>query len=74
MAWDDAYRAYLSELDQKKPVIACGDFNVAHQEIDIKIQDRIGVTPDSPMRSGRNSLRCWKLDLWIPSVTAIQMW
>ena len=36
MAWDDAYRAYLSELDQKKPVIACGDFNVAHQEIDIK--------------------------------------
>lgn len=36
MAWDDAYRAHLSDLDQKKPVIACGDFNVAHQEIDIK--------------------------------------
>lgn len=36
MAWDDAYRAYLQTLDQEKPVIACGDFNVAHQEIDLK--------------------------------------
>ena len=36
MAWEDAFRAYLMELDQKKPVIACGDFNVAHQEIDLK--------------------------------------
>ena len=36
MAWDDAYRAHLMELDQKKPVIACADFNVAHQEIDLK--------------------------------------
>ena len=36
MEWDDAFRAYLQELDGKKPVIACGDFNVAHEEIDIK--------------------------------------
>lgn len=36
MAWDDAYRAHLLALDAKKPVIACGDFNVAHEEIDIK--------------------------------------
>ncbi len=36
MAWDDAFRAYLSRLDQQKPVIACGDLNVAHQEIDLK--------------------------------------
>ena len=36
MAWDDAYRAHLMALDQKKPVIACADFNVAHQEIDLK--------------------------------------
>jgi exodeoxyribonuclease-3 len=35
-AWDDAYRAYVSELDKKKPVIFSGDFNVAHQEIDLK--------------------------------------
>ena len=36
MQWDDAFRAYLSELDKVKPVIACGDLNVAHQEIDLK--------------------------------------
>ena len=36
MAWDDAYRAHLMALDAQKPVIACADFNVAHQEIDLK--------------------------------------
>ena len=36
MKWDDAFRRYLAELDQTKPVIACGDLNVAHQEIDLK--------------------------------------
>ena len=36
MTWEDAFRAYLSELDKKKPVIVCGDLNVAHQEIDLK--------------------------------------
>ena len=36
MAWEDAFRAYLCELDAKKPVIACGDMNVAHEEIDLK--------------------------------------
>lgn len=36
MTWDDAFRAYLTALDAKKPVIACGDMNVAHREIDLK--------------------------------------
>ena len=36
MAWEDDLREYLLELDAKKPVIYCGDLNVAHQEIDIK--------------------------------------
>lgn len=36
MQWEDDLRAYLHELDQKKPVILCGDLNVAHQEIDLK--------------------------------------
>ncbi len=36
MEWDDAYRKYLRKLDRKKPVVTCGDFNVAHEEIDIK--------------------------------------
>ncbi len=36
MRWEDALRDYLSELDAVKPVIYCGDLNVAHQEIDLK--------------------------------------
>lgn len=36
MEFEDAMRAYLSELDKKKPVIYCGDLNVAHNEIDLK--------------------------------------
>lgn len=36
MAWEDALRTYLTDLDTKKPVIYCGDLNVAHQEIDLK--------------------------------------
>lgn len=36
MAWDDAFRAYLQKLDVRKPVIVCGDLNVAHREIDLK--------------------------------------
>ncbi len=35
MRWDAEFRGYLSRLHQSKPVLACGDFNVAHQEIDI---------------------------------------
>ncbi|GIO14690.1 exodeoxyribonuclease III [Cohnella xylanilytica] len=36
MEWEDRFRAYLLQLDERKPVIACGDLNVAHKEIDIK--------------------------------------
>lgn len=36
MAWEDAFRAYLRDLDGRKPVVVCGDLNVAHQEIDLK--------------------------------------
>lgn len=36
MTWDDAFREHLLRLDLKKPVIACGDMNVAHKEIDLK--------------------------------------
>ena len=38
--WDEKYAAYLSRLDEKKPVLATGDFNVAHREIDIAHPDR----------------------------------
>lgn len=36
MRWEDDFRAYITALDKKKPVIFCGDLNVAHEEIDIK--------------------------------------
>ena len=36
MQWEDAFRSYVKMLDEKKPVIICGDLNVAHKEIDLK--------------------------------------
>lgn len=36
MRWEDAFRTYLKTLEEKKPVVFCGDLNVAHREIDLK--------------------------------------
>lgn len=36
MMWEDDFRAYLLQLDRQKPVVLCGDLNVAHEEIDLK--------------------------------------
>ena len=36
MSWEDALRGYITELDRVKPVVYCGDLNVAHEEIDLK--------------------------------------
>ncbi len=36
MIWEDDFRSYLKNLDEKKPIILCGDLNVAHEEIDLK--------------------------------------
>lgn len=36
MVWEDAFRGYLKKLEETKPVIVCGDLNVAHKEIDLK--------------------------------------
>jgi exodeoxyribonuclease III len=36
MIWEDTFRAYLKKLEEKKPIIVCGDLNVAHKEIDLK--------------------------------------
>lgn len=36
MEWEDDFRKYIEDLDEKKPVIVCGDLNVAHNEIDLK--------------------------------------
>ena len=39
MVWDKDYREFLARLAQEKPVVTCGDFNVAHEEIDLKNPD-----------------------------------
>lgn len=50
MTWENAFLAYLTELKQQKPVILCGDLNVAHKNIDIKNwktnQKNAGFTPE----------------------------
>ncbi len=50
MEWEEDFREYLLRLDEKKPVIVCGDMNVAHQEIDLKnpktTQQNAGFTPE----------------------------
>lgn len=50
LEWEDRFRSYLLQLDAQKPVIACGDLNVAHQEIDLKNakgnHNNSGFTPE----------------------------
>lgn len=50
MTWEEDFQAYINELDQTKPVILCGDLNVAHQEIDLKNhktnKKNAGFTPE----------------------------
>lgn len=45
MSWEDDFRTYLVELDKSKPVIVCGDMNVAHEEIDLKNPDTNHFNP-----------------------------
>lgn len=49
LCWEEDFRMYLKKLDEKKPVIVCGDLNVAHKEIDLKNpktnQNNAGFTP-----------------------------
>lgn len=56
MTWEDAFRDYLLSLNEKKPVIICGDLNVAHKEIDLKNwktnQKNAGFTPEEREKFG----------------------
>lgn len=55
MTWEDAFLAYLKKLEEKKPVIFCGDLNVAHKEIDLKIQRLTGRMRASLMKKEASS-------------------
>ena len=71
MEWDDAFRDYLKKLDAEKPVVVCGDMNVAHQEIDLKTPRLIAGMPDLPTRNAKNSAVCSVTDLPIRSAFSI---
>ena len=51
MEWDRDLRTYLQQLDKRKPVILCGDLNVAHNEIDIARPDANRRSPAFLMKS-----------------------
>ncbi len=67
MEWEDAFLAYLKKLEEKKPVIFCGDLNVAHKEIDLKNPKTNRKTPDLPMRREGNLPTFWLQALLTPS-------
>ena len=56
MKWEDDFREYLLKLDSKKPVIMCGDLNVAHKEIDLKNPKLIEKMLDLLMKKEVNLL------------------
>ena len=82
MTWEDAFRQYLLKLDAKKPVLVCGDLNVAHKEIDLKNPKtnrmNAGFTDQEreklqalPTKSGKSSRPCWMQASLIPSAISI---
>lgn len=78
--WDEAFRNYLSELDKHKPVIVCGDLNVAHQEIDLKNpasnRGSAGFS-DEERNSFTQTLNCGFTDTFrylFPDATGIYSW
>lgn len=73
MTWEEAFLAYLKGLEERKPVIFCGDLNVAHKEIDLKkILRPTGKMQALPMKKGRNLPFFWKTDLLIRTVISIR--
>lgn len=63
MKWEDDFLAYLKRLEENKPVIFCGDLNVAHKEIDLKIRKLTEKMRDLRMKREENFLIFWKPDL-----------
>ena len=67
MEWERDFLYYLLSLQEKKPVICCGDLNVAHQEIDLRTQKPTAKTLDLRMKREPALQKCWTVDLLIPS-------
>lgn len=58
MKWESDFLAYLKKLEEEKPVIFCGDLNVAHKEIDLKNPKTNRKTPDLRMKKEESLPRC----------------
>ena len=63
MEWERDFLAYLLKLQESKPVICCGDLNVAHEEIDLKIQKQTERMPDLQTRNVHVLQKCLRVDL-----------
>ncbi|WP_301860386.1 exodeoxyribonuclease III [uncultured Megasphaera sp.] len=80
MQWEDDFRAYLKELDAKKPVILCGDLNVAHEEIDLKnpkTNRKNAGFSDEERQKMTELLAAGFTDTWryfYPDVTGVYSW
>jgi len=80
MTWEDAFRHYLTQLDAVKPVIVCGDLNVAHQEIDLKnpkTNRRNAGFTDEERDKMTQLLQAGFIDTWRhfnPNVTDVYSW
>lgn len=72
MEWEDAFLAYLKKLEEKKPVVFCGDLNVAHKEIDLKNPKTNRKTPGLPTKRGRSLPSFWMPGLLIRSAIFIR--
>ena len=69
MQWEDDLRRYLQKLDAEKPVILCGDLNVAHEDIDLKNPGPNRGAAGFLTRSAASWASCWPRALRIPSAT-----
>lgn len=80
MQWEDDFRAYLQALDAKKPVILCGDLNVAHEEIDLKnpkTNRKNAGFSDEERQKMTQLLRAEFTDTWryfYPDTTGVYSW
>ena len=67
MQWEDDLRRYLQKLDAEKPVILCGDLNVAHEDIDLKNPGPNRGAAGFRIRSAVSWASCWRRASRIPS-------